>query len=285
MEKRDGFIPKEDYEFEREQAELEAEAQRQHAQAEQERLNAEKTARENYEQELKNKKIELMKLKQGVIESSDIVKEEEKAPVSKLSFGEWVENVWYRSKWLVLFVAFMLVAFGYIIYSTVTKVKPDLTVLAVSDNTGLYARTQEFEEFFGKYCGDINGDGKVYVQFYFINTDYSDATMVSSYQAQLISQLQMGENMIVIQDGSTDFVLHDFRGEFDSECVTEYGIKLNCALTREALKWEAMPEDLYIGLREPQRLFSTTLEAMQENYEEALPVYTNLYEAISTSEK
>ena len=109
--------------------------------------------------------------------------------------------------------------------------------------------------------------------------------MVSSYQAQLISQLQMGENMIVIQDGSTDFVLHDFRGEFDSECVTEYGIKLNCALTREALKWEAMPEDLYIGLREPQRLFSTTLEAMQENYDEALPVYTNLYEAISTSEK
>ena len=81
MEKRDGFIPKEDIEFEKElrRQELEEEAERERLT--QEKKETEERERAEYEKNLQDRKIELMKLKQGVIESSDVIKEvhEEKA--------------------------------------------------------------------------------------------------------------------------------------------------------------------------------------------------------------
>ena len=118
---------------------------------------------------------------------------------------------------------------------------------------------------------------------YNISTDYSDPATASSYQVQLMTQLQQGENMIVISDGTSDFAVHDFTSELEGDCVTPLGIRLKCPLTTEELKWEAMPDELYMGLREPARLLSTEESEMEKNYEEALPTYMRIYEAIYDS--
>ena len=215
--------------------------------------------------------------------TSDTIKEEGPHERKKLSFGEWLSNVWYRSKWLILFVAVLIFAFGYITYDTIIRTKPDLTVLVLSDTNALYVRTPELEEFFESYCDDINGDGEVEVLIYNISTDYSDPATASSYQVQLMTQLQQGENMIVISDGTSDFAVHDFTSELEGDCVTPLGIRLKCPLTTEELKWEAMPDELYMGLREPARLLSTEESEMEKNYEEALPTYMRIYEAIYDS--
>mgnify|MGYP000018301362 FL=1 len=275
------LIPSDDLDYEREEARKRHEAEAVRQKREQEEKEREKREREQHEKELQQQKIELVKLKQGM--TSDTIKEEGPHERKKLSFGEWLSNVWYRSKWLILFVAVLIFAFGYITYDTIIRTKPDLTVLVLSDTNALYVRTPELEEFFESYCDDINGDGEVEVLIYNISTDYSDPATASSYQAQLMTQLQQGENMIVISDGTSDFAVHDFTSELEGDCVTPLGIRLKCPLTTEELKWEAMPDELYMGLREPARLLSTEESEMEKNYEEALPTYMRIYEAIYDS--
>ena len=286
MENREGFIPKEDEEFERELRNQEREEERLNEQLEAERREAEEKQRAEYEKTLQERKIELVKLKQGVIESSDVIKEVHEEP-QKLSLGQKISGAWYRSKWLIIFVVFMVAAIGYITYDMLTAEKPDITVLAVSGDSALYYRTVELEEFLESYCDDLNGDGEVNVMIYNISLDYqSDPTMATSSQAQLMSQLQSGENVLIISDRQTDFILTDLRERYPGdERITELGLLLNCRLTRDALKWEAMPEELYLGVREPAKLLSSSEEAMREKVDEAMPMFERIKEAVEGSEK
>lgn len=284
LENKNKFIPQDDADFERELYERQKKEAEENARRIQEEERLRETEKKNYEKTLADKKIELMKLKQGVIESSDIVKEEEKVEY-KMSFGETLSNIWYRSKWIIIFAAFCIFVFGYITYDAVFKTKPDLTVLVLSYDDALYYRSAEVETFLEGYCDDLNGDGEVYVLVYNIATDYSDYNTATANQAQLLSQLQSGENIMIISDCENDFTMHDFRTEYpDNERFTERGLLLNCALTRDALKWEAMPENIYIGLREPAKLLSTEENIMQENFDTALVMYERIVEAVMSSE-
>ena len=286
MEKRDGFIPKDDMEFERELRQREQEQTAVREKLEEERREAEEKQRAEYEKQLQNRKIELVKLRQGVIESSDVIKEvHEEAP--QLSLGQKLSGMWYRSKWLIIFAAVMIAAFIYITYDMITAEQPDFTVLVISNDTALYSRTPEVEEFFESFCDDVNGDGKVSVLIYNISTNYTaDPSMASSSQVQLMTQLQSGDNVIVVSDEKTDFELIDFRSKYPGdESITELGLLLNCRYTRDVLKWEAMPDDLYIGIRNPSRLLSTSREDMQKQVDLAMPVFERIKEAVENSEK
>lgn len=285
MREDKSLIPNEDLEYERQLRVQEAEERALAQKLDEERRAADEKARSDYEKGLHDRKIELMKLRQGVIESSDTVKEvhEELPP---LTLRQKLEGAWYRSKWLIIFAVVMILAVGYITLETVLATQPDYTVLVISGDTALYYRTPEVQAFFESYCDDINGDGKVNVLIYNISTDYSDANMSQSSQAQLMSQLQSGENVIIVSDQPTDFALIDFREEYpDDERITELGLLINCQLTRDAFKWEAMPDELYLGIRSPSRLLSTTAEDMQRNVDRAMPVFERIREAVGASEK
>lgn len=287
MENRDGFIPKEDIEFERELREQEREEKELREKLEAERRETEEKERAEYEKNLQDKKIELVKLRQGVIESSDVVKEVHEEP-QKLTLGQKISGVWYRSKWLIIFIVVVAAAFAYIIYDSATAVQPDFTVLAISDGTALYYRTVELEEFIESFADDINGDGKVNVMIYNISTDYSDATMASSNQVQLMSQLMTGENVIVVSDNEElpDFEFIDFRERFpDDERITERGFLLSSPLAKEKLKWEAMPDSLFIGIRSPEKLLATAKEQMQAHVDDATPVFERIREAVESGEE
>lgn len=286
MEKRDGFIPKEDIEFERQLRQQEQEEQEKREKLEEERREADEKQRAEYEKTLQKRKIELIKLKQGVIENSDVIKEvHEEAP--KLTLGQKISGAWYRSKWLIIFIVIMALAVAYITYDSLSSVKPDYTVLAISSDPAMYYRTPELEEFFETYGDDVNGDGEVNVLIYNISTDYvSDPSAATASQAQLMSQLQSGENVLLISDQQTDFLLTDFREVYpDDPNITELGLLLNCRLTKDALKWEAMPEELYLGVRSAAKLLSTSKEEMQKNIDEAMPVFERIKAAVEASEK
>ncbi len=284
IEKNENLIPDEDLEYERRMAEEASDALSEE-ELEAEAIKERDLQRKSYEKGLNDRKIELMKLKQGVIDESDIVKEEQTEEY-KLSFKEWISNVWYRNKWLIVFAVAMVFAFSYIVYDQVTTTKPDVTVLVLSPDYSLYYRTQELETFLDDYCDDLNGDGEVYVQVYNISTDYSDPNTVTANQAQLMSQLQSGENIILIADAKTDFAMHDFTEEYaGNERFDELGMRLNCQLVRDALKWEAMNDNVYIGMREPTKLLATSEEDMQENFDAVKEMFDRIVAAVSESEK
>lgn len=254
-----------------------------------EALKDDRAARAQHEKELQEKKIELTKLKMGVIDESETIKEvHEEAP--ELTLGEKLDNIWYRSKWIILFVIFCVVAGTYIIYSQVTSEKADMTVLVVMDNNALYARTEEVEEFLEQYCDDLDGNGYVHVLVYnIVLSDLEDVTSSTSAQAQLMTQLMTGDNILIISDGTTDFALHDFTQDegYDDDCMTEYGINMNCQLIRDELAWSGLEyedHEYYISMREPAELSGTKLEAMQANFDEILPMFNRIYEAVCASE-
>lgn len=271
-----------DYEYEKKLAEEERERMNalEEAKKEQEkRVRDEEKARAK---RIHDERIELMKLKTGVIESSDTIKEE-KEVIKEVHGVEKIANYWYRDKWLILFGAFIIIVVGFMIYSQVTKEKADLTVMMIANNELEY-RYDELEAFFEKYTDDIDGNGYVDVDILMIpiNSHSNDYQMYSTYISKLLANLQTGENIIVITDSNTEerfkeIMKSDLAEDFpDNKYIDELGFSLNMELVAEELKYENMPNDVHVSLRQPIQTVGDSLETMQENYDISFKVFERM---------
>lgn len=245
---------------------------------------------------IQQEKLELMKLKSGVIEESEIIKEEHEAP-AQLTASQKVGNFWYHYKIPLIVGTLMLAAVIYIIYDTVTRVKPDVYVLSTCDN-GLEFRTEQLEKYFEKFCPDVNGDGKIKVQV--ISAPESEDFQISnSNQAKIITQLQMDKTIIVLtcddvfdlkakkdENGNYaensyvfaecfDDLTEDFPGD---EKVIEKGYKFYGEALESALEWDNMPKNIVLSLRKPVKPLTGKLEVMKENYSIAFEMLEKIME-------
>lgn len=258
--------------FERE-AEERKRKQREEEKAKQARLNQER--------------IELMKLKSGLIEEDEAQSvKAEKEEKKEMTFTEKLSNFWYHHKWPVLVAAFFIVVFGYITYDTITRDKPDITVLNLTDNGG-NLRNPYISEFFEKFCDDFNGDGEVHVTVIDIpinpdSTDYASANAVS---AKLISQFQSGEAVLLIFDEKAfdkvepEKTLTDMTALFpENENCVNIGYKLTSEKLSVDWKWEAIPQNMYLGIRTPTKTLVDDLDEMQENYDKSMIVLKRVVE-------
>lgn len=81
----------------------------------------------------------------------------------KMSFGEWVENIWYHYKWLIIFGG-MLVAFLAISIGQMAATKdPDVNILHVGPMYISSGAADRIENTMAQFTGDVNGDGKIKV--------------------------------------------------------------------------------------------------------------------------
>ena len=119
-------------------------------QLELERKKRERERDRQREEQIRKEKLELMKLKSGVIEESEIIKEEhEEKP--KLTFRQKISNFWYHFKIPVIVSVFALAAVGYIVYDTLSREKPDVYVLCTCNN-GIDFKLDKLEEYFERFC-------------------------------------------------------------------------------------------------------------------------------------
>ena len=103
------------------QEELEAEAER-----EKERAERERRERESYEKRLEHDRIELMKLKQGIISDEDIPCEEK--IVKEYTIAERIGNFFYHNK-MPLFVGALIVLLAVLfVRDIITNKKPDVEI-------------------------------------------------------------------------------------------------------------------------------------------------------------
>lgn len=75
MSDKSSFIPEDDVEFENDLAQKAKLAREQDLKRRQEQIEAENAERKSYERKLQEQKVELLRLKQGVIDHSDEIKE------------------------------------------------------------------------------------------------------------------------------------------------------------------------------------------------------------------
>ena len=271
------------------QEELEAEAER-----EKERAEKERRERERYEKKLERDRIELIKLKQGVISEEDIPHEAE--PVKEYTVWEKIGNFFYHNKIAVIVgVIIVLLAF-FLVRDIVTNKKPDVAIMIMASDSELDFRTGDIEKLLEPYCEDFNGDGEVYVRVSYLPAVYSDDSLDAyfnqSAQTKLMAEFQSGDSIIVIADADTchtvgidnvsengnpvEPILVDMRTIYpDDENCTELGYMLSGTSFAEDIKYTAMSDSLFIGFRLPREALGVNMEKFTANYNNALKLWDN----------
>lgn len=286
------LIPDDDFDYEQKRFEDEKNAQERYQKELLEYNERMEQQRKDYEKQLENEKIELVKLKTGVIDESDIIKEEVSAPI-KLSKGEWIKNFWWHHKFIIMGIILAVAVVSYITYDTVSRVKPDIKII-MTVNNGLVNRTEEVADYFEKFCPDINGDGEVNVQVLSVplpdNTD--DYVQIQQYQEVYLANMQTGEVIFILTDDKTDTdiysendsdnLLADVSSDFkDNEFVTNKGLSLKGDYIEDVFKYHTnYPQNIYLGMREPVKTLKDSKEDMQENYDVSYEIFKALAEDI-----
>ncbi len=233
-----------------------------------------------YEEQLKEDKKELLKLKQGVIaESSTIYEQHEEK--KQYTFSEKISNFIYHNKWWLGFAVFFAAMFGFLTWQVVTTVKPDMIILLlVHDDFFNAACSSGIEELFEQYIDDVNGDGKVSVDVYYIPASQETAERdgYTGDQTKLFAEFQIGEAVLVISDdGADEFIvpehtLDDLEQYFSDYQETE-GVRFMLKDTEFAdrLEWdEPFDDDIYIGIRKVKKTMDSEA-TMQKVYDVSLP--------------
>ena len=291
------LIPEDDFDYERKRFEDEEKAYERYQKELAEYNERKEQERKDYKKQLDNEKIELVKLKSGVIDESDIIKEE--APeVIKLSKKEWLKNFWWHNKIIIILVVFAIAVVSYITYDSLSRVKPDIKVM-MTVNNGLVNRTEEVADYFERFCPDINGDGEVNVQILSapLTEDTDDYVQIQKYQEVYLANMQMGEIIFILTDDKTDAdiysdnesdnLLSDVSSDFaDNEFVTSKGLSLKGDYIEDVFKYHTnYPQDIYLGMRAPIKTLKDSKDDMKKNYNKAYEIFKSMAEDIKKNTK
>ena len=100
-----------------------------------------------------DEKRELLKLKQGLIEESEII-QEQKREYAELHGWKKVQNCFYHYKWHVVVAVFFIAVISFLVYDLVKKEQGDMRVLVVTKESTtakqVNYKTKNFELAFEK---------------------------------------------------------------------------------------------------------------------------------------
>lgn len=235
----------------------------------------EKREKEAYAEKIRQDRIELMRLKQGVITKSDRIHEETESK-PKLPLGKKISNFFYHNKWWLGITCVLVLLFGYMAYQEITKVDPDFVVMVLTDNEQLQKKSQALQAYFESFIADENGDGKKVVSIYCIpvTDDIDDMDYYTGNATKLSTQMQMADGVMLLTDAKANDYISDEDTLVNLETlypndshVREYGYYLRYTDFAQKIGYTdgKLDRDLCISLRIPKKTYDS-LEEMQENY-------------------
>ena len=267
------------------QAEL-AEKQREIERQYQER---EKQKREAYEKKIREERIELMRLKQGLIEESETIHEEHEKE-RKLTVWQKIGNFFYHNKWWLGIGTFLTVMIVFLVYNLLSRPDPDMIVLVLCDNDSI-GNSSQFETYLETFADDFNENDEVMVSTYYI--PYKDNAYVnyqSGVDTKLTTELQSADAVIVLGGDNInemlapDQTLVDLSEYFpDDPHIKGYGYYLKDTDFAEKLGIdpELVTDDLYLGLRKPRDLLYSSKEDLQKTFDRDIVVFEKLINDLS----
>ena len=272
-----------DAEYERTLAQQRREAEERERQvleqAEAERRERERQEEKERERRLAQERIELMKLKSGVIDESESSIKEEHDQIRELHGFEKVQNFFYHNKVWIIFTIFIIAVAAFIFIDAARREKADLTVLMIANN-GLETRQEELENFFEKYTDDLDCNCYVHVEVIMIplNSHSDDYQQQNVNSTKFLAQLQGGESILVITDSNTD---EEFKSIMTPELPKEfpnnkYVDDMGMSWNMEVMAKDSMPNDFHLSMRTPVKTLGDSKETMQENYDKAFKVFKRI---------
>jgi hypothetical protein len=238
-----------------------------------------------------NDKRELLKLKQGLIEDSEVIQKEETEKV-ELYGKKKAENFWYHYKIHVLMVLFFGLLFGYFTFETLTRKRADIEFLMLASNEHtsalMFSFDRDISEAVAAFTPNFDGNRYIHAEIFPIDLfNIFDQNAFMATQTKLFTQVRMGETRLIIGNREAfDRIINETERELteifvdintlsaDSESITEdvFFRLQGSELARLADIEEFCPEDLYIAL------LALNLEnnKQQRAHERALVVLDNI---------
>ncbi len=247
-------------------------------------------ARENYSKKLEAERRELIRLKQGVITESDTLQQD--APAEKhYTFSQKLSNFFYHNAWWLALAGFAVVLGGYLTYDYMSKEDPDLIVFMVAADSSVKLQKEAVEEYFEQFTPDLNGDGEVKVQLYYmpVSDSESAAGYYNGTDSKLVVEMQSANGVLILSDATCeksippDQMLTDLSEYFPGNAhVDEYRFLLSNTDFMEKIGCGDDPHPgLYLGIRKPQKLLYTSEEKMQKTYDKTWPILEQVIEDLS----
>ncbi len=266
--------------------EREEELKRQ-SEAEALRAERERQARASYAEKLRRERLELMKLKQGIITEEDIPKEE----VIQKQYTVWEKmgNFFYHNKVYIIIGTMLALIFGFLIFDLVTTVKPDVSILFIADEPEMQLITADVENMLAKYAQDYNGDGKIKIRVSYTPANPDLSQMSSMYyqggdQVKLSAEFMGSDTIMIIGDKescevigieSADGVFADISEYFpDDENVVEMGYLLSGTDFAEDIGCN-LSDELWVSFRRPFSPGMGGNKRIEENFSYAIDLWTN----------
>lgn len=246
-------------------------------------------------------KRELLKLKQGLIEESESIKEEEhgygdKAVYEVVGVKNKVSNFFYHYKWHVIVITFITAIAAFLIITTVIRENGDVRVLAFAKNTNtaasLYYKSNDFELALEQYTKDYDENGYTHVELFYMNmSEDQDYNYYYTNQTKLFSEVSSGTAQMYIADRE---MLSEILGsQTESEAYTDlselypdnpnivdkYYFKVKgSSLAASAMYVEGCPEDMYIAIRNEEFKGYNQISGKQisENHARAMEILDNI---------
>ena len=265
-----------------------AEELKRESEAEAERAERERQARAAYNEKLRQEKLELMKLKQGIISEADIPKEE--VLQKEYSIWEKISNFFYHNKIYIIAATAIAAIVIFLTYDLVTTVKPDVAVLFVADDSQVQFLTEDMEDVLAKYAQDYNGDGKIKIRVSYTPASPDLDEMSSMYyhggdQVKLSAEFMGSDTIMVIGDVASfgvigitpgDGVFADLNEYFpDDENVSGLGYKLSGTSFKSDIGYDGLSDQLYVDFRYPFTAGLGGSERIEKNFGYAIDLWTN----------
>lgn len=249
----------------------------------------ERKKREAYDRRIYEEKKELMRLKQGLIEDSEMVREEA-AVEEKRTLWQKISSFFYLNKWWLGIALAVVLIVGFLVYNFLQRPRPDMKVLVVTKSSDMTS-SDGLTDYLQRFCKDNNKNGEILVAA--VGVSMSDNEYVN-YQmgndTKLTAELESADSVIVIGDGNLDKIVDpemtfaDLEQYFpDNDHVKGckfmlYGTDL---AEKAGIPDELMTYDLYIAIRKPTKLLYSSESEMQKVYDRDIKVLTDIINDLS----
>ncbi|MCM1299949.1 MAG: hypothetical protein NC203_04575 [Firmicutes bacterium] len=247
-------------------------------------------------------KRELLKLKQGLIEESDVI------PVDKNGYGDKGKyevkgaknkliNFFYLYKIPIISIAFAVFLLAFIIFSAASVEKEDLRVLMIASDPDICEsflyKSKDYELALEMYTPNYDNNKYVHVNNYNVDlSEQQDANYFLANNTKLFSEIRLGVAQIFIGDMEqlTELLIVDDNGERadayedlsllypdDPHVVDKYYYQLKGTAFAEAAKYGDCPDNIYMVLRKKDiNGVANDDKANIENHNKAVEVFDNI---------
>ena len=258
--------------------------------------NRKRETEEERAQRDREERIALLKMKQGIIEESELIPENEHVEAPKLRGGAWLSNFFYHNKAFIFMGAFFVFVISVLVYQFVTNEKEDLYIAAIAfeEDSELSWYIKDLETALERYCPDYDGNGNVHVLVNFIDRTMSDSgSQYDNAQAQKLSAEYMsaGAQLFIADEKYIKFlssaenvdplyykkIFLDLSDMCSEDMLYEgVGIRVNKTALAKEMRWENCPDNVIILIRAELNNGTSNAGKNAKNRENSLTVLRNI---------